>query len=255
MDLELQRRVFEIPASESSDSPVYVSPLLQPANSDQAKRLKDESLTFMRDEHPRLVDIDAVDVLKVISSTICYLTRDAQQELTEICISITFPLVILQCRSLINLLNSLTLPEDHGGQASRYLNSEYSSVLTRLEQCFDWRLEYAWSIVFENWKSKAKDGDWIHIKIGDLKSNLAEISLMIDSVKDAFREIDEIAGTNLFSITTKAQKTFDMFEKGISEFMAKAEELRIDQGKYNRSSNSQCSMAYREKRRKSTFPQ
>lgn len=255
MDVELQRRVSQATTSKSSDSPNDGSPLLQPANSDQAKRLKDESLTFMREKHPRLVDVDAVDVLKVISSTICYLTQDAQQELTELCISIAFPLVILQCRSLINLLNSLALPEDHGGQASRYLNSEYYSILSRLEQCFEWRLEYAWSIVFNNWKSKAKDGDWIDTKTSDLKSNLAEISLMTDSVKEAFREIDEIAGTSLFVITLKAQKTFDMFQEGISECTAKAEELRIKQGKYNCPPGILCFFAYREKRRKCTFPQ
>jgi hypothetical protein len=236
MDVELQRRVSQATTSKGSDNPNDGSPLLQPANSDHAKRLRDESLTFMRDKHPRLVDVDAIDVLKVISSKICYITRDVQQELSELCISIAFPHVILQCRSLTNLLNSLALPEDHGGQAFRYLNPEYSSVLIRLEQCFNWRLEYAWSIVFNNWKSKAKDGDWIDTKTSDLKSNLAEISLMTDSVKEAFREIHEIAGTSLFMITLKAQTTFDMLREGISECTAKAEELRIKQGKYQRSS-------------------
>lgn len=54
---------------------------------------------------------------------------------------------------------------------------------------------------------------------------------MTISVKEAFGELDEIAGTRLFVITMKAQRTFDMFEEGISECMAKAEELRIKQGK------------------------
>ncbi|RBR24857.1 uncharacterized protein FIESC28_02347 [Fusarium coffeatum] len=229
MDVELHRRISETTTSKGSDSTNDGSPLLQPANSDQAKRLKDEALTFMRDKHPKLVDVDAVDVLKVISSTICYLTRNAQQELTEISISIAFPQVILQCHYLTNLLNSLALPEDHGGQAFRYLNSEYSSVLSRLHQYFDWMLEYAWNIVFDNWKSKAKGGDWIDNKTSDLKSNLAEILLMTNSVKEAFRQIDEIAETSLFEITLKAQETFDMFEKGISDCTAKAEELRIKQ--------------------------
>ena len=64
-----------------------------------------------------------------------------------------------------------------------------------------------------------------------MKSNLAEILRMTISVKEAFGELDEIAGTRLFVITMKAQRTFDMFEEGISECMAKAEELRIKQGK------------------------
>ncbi|RGP72031.1 hypothetical protein FLONG3_6930 [Fusarium longipes] len=209
MDVELQRTVSGATTSKNSDHPNDGSPLLYPATSDQAKRLRDESLTLMREKYPSLVDIEAVNILKVIGSMRNFVMREAQQELTELCISIAFPLVILQCRSLTNLLASLSSLEEDG---LTYLDSKYSSVLTRLEECLNWRLELVWYRVFNHWKSKAKDGDWIDTKTNDLRYNLTQIAPMIISVKEALTQIDKIAGTSLFRITNGAENTLHMFE-------------------------------------------
>ncbi|CAG1964718.1 unnamed protein product [Fusarium graminearum] len=229
MDVGLQRMVSGATTSKSSDRPNNSSPLLCPASSDYAKKLENESLTLMQEKYPSLVDIDAVDVLKVIGSMQNFLMRNTQQGLTELCISIAFPLVILQCRTLTTLLASLSSLEEDGGLGSNYLDPKYSCVLTRLEECFDWRLESVWNRVFSHWKSKAKDGDWIDRRTKDLIVNLAEISPMLLSVEEAFTQIDQIAGTTLFQITRNAERTFHMFDTGISECTAKAQELRIEQ--------------------------
>ncbi|RFN51782.1 hypothetical protein FIE12Z_3985 [Fusarium flagelliforme] len=190
----------------------------------------------MREKHSSLADVDPVVVLKVIGSMQGYGMRDGRREITELCISVAFPLLILQCRSLINLLASLATPDDHRGAGSVYLDSTYSFVLNRLEEFFDWRLGSTWNMIFNHWKSKAKDGDWIDTKANDLRYNLAQISPMLLSVKEAFTEIDKIAGTNLCQITSErnTEKTFNMFEAGISECTAKAQELRIEQAHTSR---------------------
>ncbi|CAF3621278.1 unnamed protein product [Fusarium graminearum] len=255
MDVGLQRMVSGATTSKSSDRPNNSSPLLCPASSDYAKKLENESLTLMQEKYPSLVDIDAVDVLKVIGSMQNFLMRNTQQGLTELCVSIAFPLVILQCRTLTTLLASLSSLEEDGGLGSNYLDPKYSCVLTRLEECFDWRLESVWNRVFSHWKSKAKDGDWIDRRTKDLIVNLAEISPMLLSVEDAFTQIDQIAGTTLFQITRNAERTFHMFDTGISECTAKAQELRIEQGTYHRYLTIICPVADRGKRRQNTFPQ
>ncbi|KAH6949074.1 hypothetical protein DER45DRAFT_545004 [Fusarium avenaceum] len=230
MDAELQPMVSEATTSRSSETLDVNdgSPLLSSARSDQAKRLKDESLTVLRDKYPKLGDVNAIHVLKVVGS-MNYFMRDAQREITELCISIAYPLVILQCRSLINLLSSLSALDDHGGVASNYLDAKYSSVLTRLEEYFEWRLEFVWNKVFSHWRNEPKDGDLLDTKTSDLRYSLNQISPIVISVQEAFREIDKVTGTTLIDITRGAEETFNMFEAGILKCVVKADVLRADQ--------------------------
>lgn len=197
------------------------SSLLSSASSDQAKRLRDESLTLLRNRYHMLAGVDAVDVLKVAISLEC-----CHQEIIELCISIAFPVVILQCRTLINLLASQTTYDDYSDLASNYLDLKYAFVLTRLRECFDW----VWNRVFDRWKRDANDADGIDMKTGDLGFNLAQISSMVFSIKDAFTQIDKIAGTTLIDITRNAKRMFAMFETGILGCAAKAQKARTNQG-------------------------
>ncbi|KAL5586056.1 hypothetical protein FOBRF1_015926 [Fusarium oxysporum] len=66
-------------------------------------------------------------------------------------------------------------------------------------------------------------------KIGDLKSNVAHIRSIYLSVKEAFVQIDRMAGTSLVDLLSDIQVAFDMFELNLAECAAKADELRVEQ--------------------------
>jgi hypothetical protein len=104
-------------------------------------------------------------------------------------------------------------------------------MLGNLENGFSYSWRYEWTVVFERWRNEVKDYQWLSDKIGDLKSNIAHIRSIYLSVKEAFVQIDRMAGTSLVDLLSDIQVAFDMFELNLAECAAKADELRVEQGK------------------------
>ncbi|PNP74351.1 hypothetical protein FNYG_12400 [Fusarium nygamai] len=200
------------------------SPLLVESNTDEAKRVQDEAKSTLQQRYPTLVDMAAIDILKVFGAM-----GEARLEIAELCISISFPVVILQCRSLTNLLASLSAFDDYGNVPEMTWHSRNLSMLGNLENGFGYTWRYKWILVFERWRNQAKDHQWLSDKIGDLKSNVAHIRPIFLSIKEAFVQIDWMAGTSLVDLLSDIQDTFDMFERNLAECAAKADELRVEQ--------------------------
>ncbi|KAF5964996.1 C6 transcription factor protein [Fusarium bulbicola] len=200
------------------------SPLLAESNTDEVKRVRDEAKSTLQQKYPTLVDMAAMNILKVFGAM-----REARLEIAELCISISFPLVILQCRSLTNLLASLSAFDDYGKVPERTWHSRNLSMLGNLENGFGYRWEYEWRLVFDRWRNQAKDHQWLNDKIGDLKGNVAHIRPIFLSIKEAFVQIDRMAGTSLVDLLSDIQDAFDMFERKLAECAVKADELRVEQ--------------------------
>ncbi|KAF5574318.1 hypothetical protein FPANT_11835 [Fusarium pseudoanthophilum] len=164
----------------SSIIEIETSPLLAGSNTDAAKRIQDEAKSALQQKYPTLIDMAAQDILKVFGAM-----RESRLEIAELCISTSFPLVIIQYRSLTNLLTSLSTFDDQ-----------------------------------ERWLSD---------KVGDLKRNVARIQPIYLSVKEAFVQIDRMAGTSLAVLLSEIEEAFDMFETEFAECVAKAKELRVEQ--------------------------
>ncbi|RKK93515.1 hypothetical protein BFJ71_g9593 [Fusarium oxysporum] len=220
MDTKLQ----QISGSMSSIIGIETSPLLAESNTDEAKRVRDEAKSTLQQRYPTLVDMATINILKVFGAM-----REARLEIAELCISISFPLVILQCRSLKNLLASLSAFDDHGKVPEMTWHSRNLSMLGNLENGFSYSWRYEWTVVFERWRNEVKDYQWLSDKIGDLKSNIAHIRSIYLSVKEAFVQIDRMAGTSLVDLLSDIQVAFDMFELNLAECAAKADELRVEQ--------------------------
>ncbi|EMT71584.1 hypothetical protein FOC4_g10010092 [Fusarium odoratissimum] len=203
---------------------IETSPLLAESNTDEAKRVRDEAKSTLQQKYPTLVDMATINILKVFGAM-----REARLEIAELCISISFPLVILQCRSLTNLLASLSAFDDHGKVPEMTWHSRNLSILGNLENGFSYSWRYEWTVVFERWRNEVKDYQWLSDKIGDLKSNVAHIRSIYLSVKEAFVQIDRMAGTSLVDLLSDIQVAFDMFELNMAECAAKADELRVEQ--------------------------
>ncbi|CZR44820.1 uncharacterized protein FPRO_14572 [Fusarium proliferatum ET1] len=208
----------------SSFIEIETSPLLAESNTDEAKRVRDEAKATLQQKHPTLVDMAAIDILKVFGAM-----REARLEIAELCISISFPLVILQCRSLSNLLASLSAFDDQGKVPEMTWHARNLSILGKLENGFGYSWRYQWCIVFERWSNQVKDHHWLGDKTGDLQSNVAHVRPIFLSVKEAFMQIDKMAGTSLVDLLSDVQHAFDMFEHRLAECSAKAEELRVEQ--------------------------
>ncbi|KAF6517998.1 hypothetical protein HZS61_002076 [Fusarium oxysporum f. sp. conglutinans] len=220
MDTKLQ----QISGSMSSIIGIETSPLLAESNTDDAKRVRDEAKSTLQQRYPTLVDMATINILKVFGAM-----REARLEIAELCISISFPLVILQCRSLTNLLASLSAFDDHGKVPEMTWHSRNLSMLGNLENGFSYSWRYEWTVVFERWRNEVKDYQWLSNKIGDLKSNVAHIRSIYLSVKEAFVQIDRMAGTSLVDLLSDIQVAFDMFELNLAECAAKADELCVEQ--------------------------
>jgi hypothetical protein len=222
MDIQLQ----QASGNMSSIIENECSPLLAESNTDEAKRVQDEAKSTLQQRYPTLADMAAIDILKVFGAM-----REARLEIAELCISISFPLVILQCRSLANLLASLSAFDDQGKVPEMTWYSRDLSMLGKLENGFDYSWRHQWIGVFERWKNEVKDYEWLSDKIGDLRSNVVDIRLIFLSVKEAFVQIDRMAGTSLVDLLAPIQVAFDMFELNLAECTVKANELRVEQGK------------------------
>ncbi|KAI1023814.1 hypothetical protein LB504_005084 [Fusarium proliferatum] len=208
----------------SSIIEIETSPLLAESNTDEAKRVRDEAKATLQQKYPTLVDMAAIDILKVFGAM-----REARLEIAELCISISFPLVILQCRSLSNLLASLSAFDDHGKVPEMTWHARNLSVLGKLENGFGYSWRYQWCLVFDRWSDQVKDYHWLSDKTGDLQNNVAHIRPIFLSVKEAFLQIDKMAGTSLVDLLSDVQHAFDMFEHRLAECSAKADELRVEQ--------------------------
>ncbi|KAL9562682.1 hypothetical protein ACKAV7_013246 [Fusarium commune] len=214
----------QISGTMSSIIGTETSPLLAESNTDEAKRVRDEAKSTLQQRYPTLVDMAAINILKVFGAM-----REARLEIAELCISMSFPLVILQCRSLKNLLASLSAFDDHGKVPEMTWHSRNLSMLGNLENGFGYSWRYEWTVVFERWRNEVKDYQWLSDKIGDLKSNVSHIRSIFLSVKEAFVQIDRMAGTSLVDLLSDIQAAFDMFELNLAECAAKADELRVEQ--------------------------
>ncbi|QGI87717.1 hypothetical protein CEK25_002673 [Fusarium fujikuroi] len=214
----------QISGSMSSFIEIETSPLLAESNTDEAKRVRDEAKATLKQKYPTLVDMAAIDILKVFGAM-----REARLEIAELCISISFPLVILQCRSLSNLLASLSAFDDHGKVPEMTWHARNLSMLGKLENGFGYSWRYQWCLVFERWSDHVKDYHWLSDKTGDLQSNVAHIRPIFLLLKEAFLQIDKMAGTSLVDLLSDVQHAFDMFEHRLGECSAKADELRVEQ--------------------------
>ncbi|KAF5704878.1 hypothetical protein FGLOB1_8297 [Fusarium globosum] len=201
-----------------------LSPLLLESNTDEAKRVQDEAKSALQQRYPTLVDMDAIDILKVLGAT-----SEARLIVAELCISISFPLFILQCRSLANLLASLSAFDDQGKAPEMSWYSRNVPNLGKLEDGFDYLWRHQWNGVFERWKKEVKDYQWLRDKIDDFRSNVAHIGPILLSVEEAFVQIDKMAGTHLVALLRNIQTALDMFERNLAECATKVDELRVEQ--------------------------
>ncbi|KAG5814132.1 hypothetical protein H9Q74_007923 [Fusarium xylarioides] len=199
------------------------SPLLAESNTDEAKRIQDEAKSTLQQKYPTLVDMAAMNILKVFGAM-----RESRLEIAELCISISFPLVIIQCRSLTNLMTSLSTFDDHEVVPEMTWHSQTHSVLGNLRHGFGYSWSYSWSLVFKRWRIEGKDHQWLSDKVGELKRNTDHIQPTFLSVKEAFVQIDRMAGTSLEVLLSGIQKAFDIFDIGFAECAAKADELRVE---------------------------
>lgn len=227
MDLELENRVPK--TATSSTSVNEANALLAQSDTDEAKRLKDEATSILDEKYANLADMDVIDILKVIGN-VNTSVRDAQQEITELCISIAFPLVILQCRSLANLLASLSKFDDHGRGPDIAWYSHQQSVLGRLSGGFDsyyaWRAR--WIDVFNRWQREAEDWSWLSAKVGGMRNHIAEIRPIFLSIEAAFGQITTMTGISFKDAVTNIRRTFEMFKVRLAECAAKVDKLRVE---------------------------
>lgn len=124
MDTNLQQASRGISSIVENEA----SPLLVESNTDKAKRVQDEAKTILLQKYSALVDMAAINVLKVLG-----VMRLARLEIAELCISISFPLVILQCRSPVILLVFLSAFDDQAKVPEMSRLSRNLSILGKLE--------------------------------------------------------------------------------------------------------------------------
>ncbi|KAF5652140.1 hypothetical protein F25303_3614 [Fusarium sp. NRRL 25303] len=208
----------------SSITEIETSPLLAESDTDEAKRVQDEAKSTLQQKYPNLIEMAAIDILKVSGAM-----KETRLDLAELCISISFPLVILQCRSLNNLLASLSAFDDHGKVPERMWRPGNLSILSNLKHGFGYEWRYEWGLVFERWCNQVKDYHWLSVKIGELKSNIDHVRYIFLYVKEAFVQIDRMAGTPLIDLLLDLQDALLVLEFHLAECAAKAEELRVEQ--------------------------
>ncbi|KAF4456338.1 hypothetical protein F53441_1497 [Fusarium austroafricanum] len=181
---------------------------------------------ILHEKYSNLADMDVINVLKVIGVTSTFM-RGVQREVTELGISIAFPLVILQCRSLANLLASLSNFDDEAPHMAWH--SHHASILGGLVEDFDSLWRHRWQYVFRRWQSEGNDYEGLNRKIEDLRSKLAELRPIFASIKEAFNQIDNMTGTSLVDIASPVQEAFNMFNNCLAECAEKANKMRLEE--------------------------
>lgn len=224
MDVELENRVPK--KATSSTSLDEANALLVLSDTDEAKRLKDEATSILHERYAALAGMDVVDILKVIGNVNTWV-HGAQQEITELCISVAFPLLILQCRSFANLLASLSAFDDHGRVPDIAWHSQQQSMLHRLGGGFisyyTWRVR--WIDAFDRWQREVEDSSWLSAKVSSMRNHLDEIWPIFISIEAAFDQITTRTGISFGDMTKNIRATFGMFEEHLAKCGAKADEL------------------------------
>ncbi|KAF4499917.1 hypothetical protein FAGAP_3918 [Fusarium agapanthi] len=220
----MEAKPQQISGSMSSIIEIETSSLLVESNTDEAKRVQDEAKSTLQQKYPTLVDMAAINILKVFGAM-----RHTRLDDAELCISISFPLVILQCRSLNNLLASLSEFDDHGRVPDRTWRPGNLSILSNLKNGFGYQWRHEWGLVFERWSNQIKDYQWLNNRIGDLKSNVDHVRYIFLYVKEAFVQINRMAGTPLVGILFDIKEALLVLEFHLAKCAAKADELRVEQ--------------------------
>ncbi|CAH0058267.1 unnamed protein product [Clonostachys solani] len=228
MELELENMAPE-PATDRT-SIDRANALLAQTDTNEVQRLKAEATSILGERHASLVGMNAIDILRVIGNLTTRIPA-AQQEVTELCISIAYPLLILQCRSLAKMLTSLSTFDDQGSVPDISWYSQQQTTLGRLSRDFHWSYTWkaAWIDVFNRWKIKVEDSSWLSARIDGMRSQIAEISPIFISIKAAFSQITIVTGISFDDEVNNIENTFKMFETYLDQCAAKVDELSIEE--------------------------
>ncbi|CAI6100893.1 unnamed protein product [Clonostachys chloroleuca] len=228
MELELENIVPET-ASNRTDID-EVNALLAQTDTNEVRRLKFEATSLLEESHANLVGMNTIDILTVIGNLKTWMSA-TQQEVIELCLSIAYPLLILQCRSLAKMLASLSTFDDQGQVPDISWHPQQQTVLGRLSRGFhsSYTWKAAWINVFTRWKIDGEDSSWLSAKIDGMRGKIAEISPIFTSIKVAFSEITIMTGVSFDDEVENIERTFEMFEMYLDQCKAKVDELNIEE--------------------------
>ncbi|VUC29195.1 unnamed protein product [Clonostachys rosea] len=228
MELELENMGPE--AANNTANIGKANPLLEQVHTNEFQRLKAEATRLLSERHANLVGMNAIDILKVIGN-LTTLIPATDQEVAELCLSIAYPLLIQQCRSLVKMLASLSTFDGQDRVPDVAWYSQHKTTLGKLSggfySCYTWRL--AWFNVFNQWKTKAEDSSWLSARIDHMRSQIAGISPIFTSIKGAFSQITIATGISFEEEVRNLEDTLKMFETCFDQCTEKVDELRIQE--------------------------
>ncbi|CAG9991058.1 unnamed protein product [Clonostachys byssicola] len=228
MELELEDMVPETAFDRTNVD--KGSALLAQIDTNEVQRLKAEATSHLGEKHANLAGMNAVDILTVIGNLRTWMSP-TQQEVIELCLSISYPLLILQCRSLAKMLDSLSTFDEHGRVPDNSWHPQQQTVLGRLSRDFhsSYTWEPAWINVFNRWKKEVEDSSWLCTRIDGMRRQLAEISPIFISIKAAFAEITLMTRVSFDDEVKNIEKIFYMFETNLDQCKAKVDESSIEE--------------------------
>ncbi|CAH0027030.1 unnamed protein product [Clonostachys rhizophaga] len=228
MELELENMVSE--AASNRTNIEEANALLAQTDTNQARRLKSEATSLLGERYVNLVGMNAIEILTVIGNLKIWMSA-TQQEVIELCLSIAYPLLILQCRSLAKMLASLSTFDDQGQVPDISWHPQQQTVLGRLSRGFhsSYTWKAAWINVFTRWKIDGEDSSWLSTRIDGIRSQLAEISPIFISIEAAFGQITIMTGISFDDAMENIENTFEMFETYLDQCKAKVDELSIEE--------------------------
>ncbi|KAM0549051.1 hypothetical protein ACHAPJ_009626 [Fusarium lateritium] len=226
MDVQPQQDAAKIQTNRRSA--LELSALLAHSNADEAKRLQGKARSVLQGSFSILADVDAIDILKVIGITHNG-AQDTRWKIIELCISSAFPLVILECRLLVNLLSSLSLLDDQGPVADKAKDSDHVPIFKILAEEFGYVWRWRWRDVFSRWQGEVQDSEWLDNKVRDFTSNLTQIQMAFSSIKEALNQIHRWTGISLEPVSATIAAAIDLFNTCLADCSTKANELRIEQ--------------------------
>jgi hypothetical protein len=173
--------------------------------------------------------MNAIDILTVIGNLKTWMST-TQQEVIELCLSIAYPLLILQCRSLENMLASLSSFDDQGQVPDISWHPQQQTVLGRLSRGFhsSYTWKAAWINVFTRWKIDSEDSSWLSARIDGMRGQTDEILPIFSSIKAAFGQVTIMTGVSFDDEVKNIGKTFEMFDTYLNQCKAKVDELSME---------------------------
>lgn len=228
MELELENMGPET-ASETT-SIDKANALLAQIDTNEARRLKAEATSLLGERHVNLVGMNAIDILTVIGNLKTWMST-TQQEVIELCLSIAYPLLILQCRSLEKMLASLSTFDDQGQVPDISWHPQQQTVLGRLSRGFhsSYTWKAAWINVFTRWKIDSEDSSWLGARIDGMRGQTDEILPIFSSIKAAFGQVTIMTGVSFDDEVKNIGKTFEMFDTYLNQCKAKVDELSMEE--------------------------